>query len=325
LISYRSFRNTDPPALAALWRVAALGPGYAQPLTTAGFEQCVLSKPYFENDGLIVACDGPAIVGFVHAGFGPGEEGRSLCRDMGVICQIMVQPDYQRQGIGGELVERAEAYLRRRGAMVLYAGSLRPMYPFYMGIYGGSDQPGLLDSEASARGLLEKRGYRRIDGTVIYSIDLESFKQPIHRRFMQLRRAAELMEETHSPENWWDACVWSGIDRRKYTLRDREGNLAATATVWPMDYFSPTRGGHTAGISELEVLTGRRRGGLATLLVSEVLMQLKRSAFYVAEVLTMENNSAARGLYLKLGFKLVRQGSVYRKEGSAPPPSSAIP
>ena len=76
MIGYRIFRNSDPPHLADIWRTHAGRRGLMQPMTAALLEELVLSKPYFDPQGLIVATDGNHPVGFAHAAFGPTEDKR---------------------------------------------------------------------------------------------------------------------------------------------------------------------------------------------------------------------------------------------------------
>ena len=70
MLTYRSFRNFDPPALTALWRSRAGQPGFVQPLSTDLFEQLVFAKLYFDYGGLVLAHDDGRLLGFAHAGFG---------------------------------------------------------------------------------------------------------------------------------------------------------------------------------------------------------------------------------------------------------------
>src|SRR5262245_26686996 len=70
MIEYRPFHNTDPPKLTELWNFGKLGPGAALEFPNDALDMLVLSEPYFDKLGVIVACDGSEAVGFVHAGFG---------------------------------------------------------------------------------------------------------------------------------------------------------------------------------------------------------------------------------------------------------------
>jgi hypothetical protein len=65
LITFRTFRNSDPPRLAELWRSQPPQRGLMQPMSAGLFERLVLSKPYFDRDGLILAVNDDRIVGFV--------------------------------------------------------------------------------------------------------------------------------------------------------------------------------------------------------------------------------------------------------------------
>ena len=78
-----------------------------QPMSVALLEMFVLSKPYFDRQGLILAVDDGQPVGFAHAGFGPGPTGDSLSTDIGVICMLATQPHPDE-----EAVEAAGATLR---------------------------------------------------------------------------------------------------------------------------------------------------------------------------------------------------------------------
>ena len=114
VISFRRFKNTDPPALADVWNESHPARS-AYPLRTpALLERWVFSKPYFDPDGLIVAvddADNNKVVGYVLAGFGPNEELTALDYSQGVICSLGVRPSVQRSGVARDLVGKAEEYL----------------------------------------------------------------------------------------------------------------------------------------------------------------------------------------------------------------------
>ena len=78
MIHFRPFRNTDPPALVDIWRSQPPLRRRAQGIDVTAMERFVFSKPYFEREGLIVAEEAGRPVGFVHAGFGPVEDGSTL-------------------------------------------------------------------------------------------------------------------------------------------------------------------------------------------------------------------------------------------------------
>ena len=116
MIEYRPFRNSDPPQLVRLWHESGLGRGAAHGFNYEAFDRLLFGQHYFDRAGLIVACDGTLIVGFVHAGFRGDASGGWIDRTEGAICVVVVHPTFRRHGIGRELLARGEAYLRQLGA-----------------------------------------------------------------------------------------------------------------------------------------------------------------------------------------------------------------
>src|SRR4051794_24053219 len=91
---FRTFLNSDPPALDALWNRALSAPATARPLSGHEFDLHVVCKPHFQADGLIVAERDRKIVGFAHAGFGPEEpieSPQALNHALGTIGMLVVE------------------------------------------------------------------------------------------------------------------------------------------------------------------------------------------------------------------------------------------
>ena len=101
---------------------------------------------HFDRHGLIVATRDGLPVGFVHAGFGPNEDGTGLDTSMGTTHLLMMRSGYEDPHLADELLAASEDYLRSQGASVLYVGGIKPLNSFYLGLYGGSEIPGVLQS-----------------------------------------------------------------------------------------------------------------------------------------------------------------------------------
>jgi hypothetical protein len=146
----------------------------------------------------------------VHAGFATSDDQRDIDPAQGTICQVMVAPHEQRGVIAVELLNAGEDYLRRRGARQIYAGSQYPLNPFYLGLYGSSDVPGVLATDTMLVELLRGSGYAPKIRRTLWRRTLAGLKPPIDRQWMQVRRkfTASALLEAH-PDNWWDACVWA--------------------------------------------------------------------------------------------------------------------
>ena len=311
----RPFLNSDPPFLAEIWRSQGRRNGLLQPVHTAHFEQYVLAKPYFDRHGLILAVDGNRRLGFVHAGFGPDEALRNLDTDLGVTCMLMVRGDEPFQEIAPQLLSASEAYLRGRGAKVLYGGAIAPLNPFYFGLYGGSELPGVLDSDQELQALYQARGYSTASRVLIFQQELSKFRPAVQRKQLALARSCEVHEEVNAPaSNWWDACVLSGLEILLFrAIRIADRRVIAEAVFRDLGPLTGLMGVRAAGLVRLDVLEEFRRQGWGAHLVGTALRRLQLSGFNLVEVQTMDFNSAALGLYQKLGFQQTGGGAVFRQ------------
>jgi len=315
LIGFRTFRNGDSPQLAEIWRTRSGLRGYVQPMTPALLERWVLSKPYFENAGLQVATEGDRLIGFAHSGFGPTDDQSDLSHDLGASIMVIVRPHESEPQIAAELIARAENYLRNRGAKVLYGGGIRPLDAFYLGLYGGSELPGVLDSDAQHQSFFRAAGYHEIDRTIVLHRELAGFRPVVDRQQMQLRRRTRFDYLCDPPHRtWWDACTFGDFTRLEYRLSlPPDTEMVAKATLIDLETFSHTWGVRTAGIVDVWVAEPHRRQGFGKYLLGEVLREAAEQGFGLAEVQTMQHNMAALAIYAKLGFHQVDTGVVFRK------------
>jgi GNAT superfamily N-acetyltransferase len=315
MLTFRTFRNTDPPLLTALWRCRAGQPGFFQPVSSVLLEQLIFSKLYFDYPGLIFAFIDGEVAGCVHAGFGPSPTGdRPIC-DVGVTNLLMVRPCGEEEGIASGLLDHSESYLRGRGAKVLYGGGLRPLCPFYLGLYGGSELPGILDTDGLAQRIFERHGYQVVEAIQTLEFELADFEPKIDRQQMQIRRQMVVQSTLDAPaRNWWEACTLGEFDLARFDLLTRGGGAVATALFRSMEPRGITHLGRKAGLLELEVDPLYRRRGVATFLLSEAFRQFHRQAVAVVETQTQEANIPSLNLYQKFGFKKTGGGKVYRKD-----------
>ena len=285
-------------------------------MSTHLFEESVLSKPYFDREGLIVAVEDGKPIGFVHAGFGPNEEETTLETDWGVTCLIMTRPGTCESEIRTDLLRCSEQYLRSRGAMVLYGGCIRPLTPFYLGLYGGAEQAGVLDTDDAIQQLYLSNDYREIDRTFVLQCDLNSFRPVVNRDQMAIRRRSK-METLLAPPvtTWWHACVWGQFERTEFRLLDRRtSEVLASALFRSMEPWANCSGMQALGLIGVEVKPEHQKKGLATFVLSESFKSLRQQGVAMIEAATMIQNQAALKLYQKLGFQRVGSGAVYRKE-----------
>lgn len=317
MIQYRPFLTSDALALAEIWNEQIPIRARAIPMTPSLFERFVFSKPYFDRDGLIVAVDaGNRPVGFVHAGFGADDDGRRLDLCRGVVSMLQTTEHPGREETMAALLARGEEYLRGRGAKLLYAGEIFPLDPFYLGLYGGSEAGGLAESDEPLVTFYRTRHYREIDRVTIFQRPVRgigTFFDP-RQAGIQRRYIFETIYEP-MPETWWEACSQAALSRVRFQLRDKgSGAVHASVTFTDMETFYTAYGRHAIGLVDLWVADEARRQGLAGELICRAVRHASCEGKELIESQTMQSNTAAVGLYGKLGFKPVEQSIVFRKE-----------
>jgi ribosomal protein S18 acetylase RimI-like enzyme len=300
-----------------VWNQALKGRGAAGLTHASLLEQHVFAKPYFDPAGLIVALDdGGRAAGFAHGGFGPTDDGTGLSPAAGVVAMIAVAPAHQRQGVGAELLRRCEDYLHGRGARALYGGSSAMRNPFYWGLYGGSESPGVLASDAPAAGFLERHGYRPGAAYPVLQRRLAGAANVIDGRFPALRRRFEMrVGPRRGTAGWWREAVLGPLELIDFHLEEKvTGQAVARASVWDMEGFSRTWNEPALGLVELEVRPDLRRQGVARFLLAQLFRYVQDQYFSLIEVQLSETDTASVRLFRSVGFAQVDTARAYRKE-----------
>jgi ribosomal protein S18 acetylase RimI-like enzyme len=314
MISFDCFRNDDPPRLADAWRATDLGPAALQPMTSAALEAAVFSKPYFDRRGLIVARDGDRLVGFAHAAFGPNADRSLLDHSLGTTLLVVVPPHEHRRAIEDGLLAGCEAYLRTQGATSIRGGGTPDLGGFYLGLYGGSDLPGILDSSPGMQAVFLRNGYTPAERIAVLRRPLAGFRPPVNRLQLAIRRATSLRAiDEPARRTWWEAATTTGIALRRYELRGEADGLLGSASFWDVQPLAAAWGVNLAGLIRVDIEGTRRRQGLANYLVAEALHDLAEEGHTLAEAHVADDNAPAAKLFEKLGFKATDHGTVFSR------------
>ena len=310
MVQYRTFRNTDPPRLIAVWNETFPNRGAPRLANNMLLERYVLAKSIFDPQGLIVAEDNGACVGFVHAAM---SQNPFNTQPLGVTGLIGVLPGHRKQGIGTELLARSEAYLRQHGAEILTAGGHWPNNPFYMGVYGGCDSPGFLCSEPLAEPFFLKHGYRIDRKIVVLNRVLDQPMKMFDPRFVPLRQRFEL--QFGSPRrllNSWQEFVFGYVDPLQFVLNDRaSGTWVARTLVWEMEAFSYRWQRPSVGIFDFEVNPTYRRQSVGRYFLSLIMKYIQEQFFTLVELQLEDTNHHGLQFLRSLDFKQVDTGHVY--------------
>ena len=199
------------------------------------------------------------------------------------------------------------------------------MNPFYFGLYGGSDSPGFLTSDASAAPFLEHHGYEGWNTSLVLEMKLEHFSPPADARFLNLRRKYDV-QLVPQPElsSWWQDCVLGQVEPVEFRLMDKLSGIPAVRVLaWEMSSVrqpSPP----AAGLLDVSVRPELRRQGLGRFLVGQMMRDIHEQYFRLIEVQVPQANHAAEGLFRGLGFEQVDIGRTYRRPAEVPATESRL-
>ena len=321
MIRYTAFVNTDAPALVELWNRQSGRRSLTQPMALLVLEECVFGKPYFDRHGLVVAREDDRVVGFAHAGFAVSADGQRLSREVGAVHLLVVAEHPQRESIARGLLAAGESYLVQQGASTLWAGCTLPAHGFYLGLYGHSESPGVLESDADSLALFREAGYTEVEHHTVLQRPLANFRPPVDRKQVQLRRLYHVESEANPPvASWLEAWRLEPFERVHHRLFMR-GAAEPCGSV-RVRYREPVPGDprpDVLSLEDLHVPAERRGQGLGAFLLAEALRTAQAKGLTLAEVQVSQHNPPALTLFRKLGFQPIDRGWVLRKAGGGQP------
>lgn len=315
MITYRSYRNSDPPHLLRIWADCAGRPGLIQPLTMAYLERSVLNKPYFDPRGLFLAFDDDRPVGFAHAGFAPASDFRSgLCREKGITCLVLVSQDYESSGIAEKLLWQCEEYLTTQGARILYGGSASPWHPFYLGLYGGLQLPGILESDTQLVNTFMSHDYRVDRRYQRFQLNLENGLRPLDvaLRF-QFARFCVVKRPDPPPAHWWDAVSYCESEITDYLLIDPTTERAVARVRYCKHQPNP-HSWPAVGLAEIRVANGWQQQKADRYLLANSLACLRQEGISIVEAQCVSTDAATVELLTGIGFRPATSSLVFRKD-----------
>lgn len=310
VIDYRPFQNTDLPAIVDLWREQPQFRRLSSTVSRNDLDHLVLSKPYFDPEGFIIARQAGETVGFVHAGFGPNASGSDLDFKTGLLCQLRCRPGPDSNEVRDGLVTQALQYLRAKGAELCYSASKFPFVPFYLGLYGGSRIPGVPQEDEWLLQALRSHGFLENEKIPIYQRTLAGFRTPIDRQLMKVRRQFQLVSLVDPlPATWWENCMLGWAETFSFRIHERETQQpVGGVNFWEIQPLSIEWGVRSVGMFDVHIDANLHQQGLGTFLVGQALTQLMQQGVGLCEVQVRSSNHQSIRLFEKLGFEQVSEG-----------------
>jgi mycothiol synthase len=285
------------------------------PISPARFTQQVLLDPNFRSEGALVARRDGQIAGFCLAMARQVPlENAPPDGDRGYVTLIGVLPEFQRQGIGSQLLTRAEAYLRAQGRSTVWVSPYAPGYFI----------PGL-DVAAYAGGLefFARRGYREVYRPIAMEASLWDWEPPewVVQKGLQWEKEGVRCESYH-PE--WTLPLLEFVGREfpgdwVRVVREAMGRIVSGEPAQRLMVLHEK--GRVLGFAHFQnerfgpigVAAAERGRGLGHLLMFRTLAAMREQGFRTAWFL-WSDDATARRLYHHAGFQERRRFAVLRKE-----------
>lgn len=316
MIELRRFRNSDSPGIASVWSSQPPLRGRLPRLTSSILEQHVLSKPYFDPRDLIVAADERRVIGFVHVGFLPSVEVAQVRRQEGIVCQLQVLPGPDRLEIASRLFESAVMRLQETGARTLLAGGIGIHAPFYLGLYGGSQLPGVLTDDTLLNEVARRANFAEFRPVSIWQRELSGFRPPIDRDVIALRRQYQIhRSDDYVAKDWRDACAFGWTEPLLVKLVSPSSRTEfATLMFWDCEPLASSWGARCLGLASVSYHAESLSLPLLTFFLAETMRQLLTQGIAIVEVQTESADRELIEVCGRLAFREVDRGMQLRKE-----------
>jgi len=301
----RRFRGDDLRGLAKAWNDCFCSAPNFVAVGEEDLKRRVLDQPGFDQRGVLVAGERGRVAGFVHFGPRLDWDGNSRwgprSHDEGHI-YALVAPETDRSLIA-ELLGVAEQRLDAEGARrILLAPSwVYGVQPFYNGIAGGYEMPGLNATRAGVIELAQASGFSIAAEYGTPEIDL-SGPEP-------LKRLAQVAAELRAQASAWGLQLQARVIEERYfptrTLIElgRGSEVVATAAygLWP-EYLRHYRR-RLYGLTSVRVAAQWRGKGLGKLIMVEAMEAARRDGAEGVHLHVWRGNEVAWTLYHRaLGF-----------------------
>jgi ribosomal protein S18 acetylase RimI-like enzyme len=329
MLTTRSFRNEDPPALLSLWQKSqrrSINAGLVS-LSMNTLQTQILGVPFCDRNSIILTFDndefGKKPVGYVHTCLGPKTDASDIDPQTGEICFIAVNPEYPDSRAAARiLLEKGEKYLRGLNVKRIVAASLRPCAPFYIGFYGDSEPVAFFDSEPHIISAFQEADYQVFTKTYRYRLQLEDYMPLITPETVGWRSLTTIAfnKDADAATECEKYCFANGEWLRAVAYNSNSGRemgyiLIRIAVPDTEEYDGVYASAPNAGLMSMKIKEEYRRSGVATYLFGEVLRFIA-GEYGVSRIEShiSQDNAPLNALLKTLKWKIIDTGTVFCKE-----------
>jgi hypothetical protein len=343
----RSYLNTDTPALSKIWAqhcqsfqptLGTASGGVASPTSSsqpihrdphardlqsrgleckpAVWDACIFSKPYFKADELLLAiASNGEPVGFVH--FGVVSVRNNPARtNVGSIHRLCINPSSDEAEVASLLINCAAEQLRSQGATACQSLGCGEDSVFYLGIAEGDNSMGILAQDQRSQEWFHSAGFAPICPTECWELELASFRPPMDRMQIQVRRnctIGRMLEEDY--DDWLESTILGHCEQIRFHLMVKSPpSLEGILSCWFPDPEVADVDGGVVRIKLPDVPTTEIERERFVYLLSESLRQLQQDRKRVVRAVASAQKQQTITLLQRLGFRSVVHGLLFEKQ-----------
>jgi GNAT superfamily N-acetyltransferase len=265
------------------------------PLTPARFVELVESKSYFDPAGLLVARDGGAVAGWVHACVAPTTEPWQEAGKLAARLRMLIYPR-ERLRVGAALVRAATEWLKASGAKEIEALHPGWGYPFYRGLWLGAEPMGPA-TMPHVQLALSSHGYQLDFESVLMTATMDGPPRhgPAQVRLEVVEAPAEMAHEGMRES-------WAGFAPMQTAVSIGEEEVGRVGWVL-LPHVSEKLGAPCLNIWSLGVDPRHRRQGIGLFLVREAMRRGYELGARHCSVGTQLWNTPAHATYTAAGYR----------------------
>ncbi len=294
MLQIRPFCNIDPLQAAIIWNEKTKKyPNIYCPVTSDLLSAHVFGNVLFDREGFFIAFDNGRPIGFIHAYFPPSHSWDEYDTFHGIIFPPIIISSLSQDEhihVAEELIKLAEKYLKDHGSKLFFAGGCSLLPAFYSGLYGRDIAYGLLEEQNSQLAPFVNLGYRVDKKFRRFQLYTNEYTAPSTMRIREARRAYKVLENRPSKaRNWWYDNVFRNFRTMEWNVfpiketNTSENTVAGTVLQIMETFFSNP----IVIIAELGVDECYDRQGIGSILLSDVIFELKKTYYQKPPIISM--------------------------------------
>ncbi|TFB24419.1 GNAT family N-acetyltransferase [Filobacillus milosensis] len=314
-VTFRCYQPGDEKAIISLWNQCL----HFDPISVERFRHLILLDANFSSEGMILAFDQQRLVGAIYGIIRKIPLNRDdLELDNGWISFFFVHSNYEKQGIGSELMQRVSNFFKTHHRKNVFFSSYAPNY-----ILPGIDA----SAYPSGNQFLVQQGFQKQYTAAAMDFSLLDYHYPQGIQDLTLKRE----EEGYHIRQATDSDLIELIEFANESFNPDWGRAIREGLIngMPMKNIVIARNpksklvgfglyGAYEGVNErfgpFGVDPEERGKGLGKIILNLCLNQMKAEGYHNAWFLWTGEKTTAGYLYLQTGFKVTRRFDVVKKE-----------